>query len=171
MYTWLNKIGELPKDIQEGMKLLGTLETPGSASNPVIMKWAKEIGVNKSYSDDSVPWCGLFVATVMHRAGKLIIENPLWARNWANFGTVATTPSLGDVLVFVRDGGGHVGLYIAEDDKAYHVLGGNQHDSVSITRISKARCIAARRPPYNVTPASVKQYIIESNGALSQNEA
>lgn len=150
-YSWLNDL-ELPKTVKEGIKLLGTVETPGAKNNPIIMSWAKEVGLQKSYSADSVPWCGLFAAVVAKRAGKDVVEAPLWARNWAKFGTVASTPSLGDILVFIRDGGGHVGIYIAEDATAYHVLGGNQSDSVTITRIAKARCVAARRPIYTVQP-------------------
>jgi len=34
---------------------------------------------------------------------------------------------------------GHVGFYAGEDATHYHVLGGNQSDSISITRIRKTR--------------------------------
>jgi uncharacterized protein (TIGR02594 family) len=169
-FAWLNDL-ELPKTIKEGLKLLGTVETPGAKNNPIIMEWAKEVGLAKSYSADSVPWCGLFAAVVAKRAGKDPVENPLWARNWSQFGTLSTTPGLGDILVFIRDGGGHVGFYIAEDSTAYYVLGGNQSDAVTITRIAKARCVAARRPHYINKPSSVKPYVIAASGALSTNEA
>ncbi|MEG8056929.1 hypothetical protein QP150_09490 [Sphingomonas sp. 22L2VL55-3] len=43
-------------------------------------------------------------------------------------------------------GGGHVGFYVGEDATAYHVLGGNQGDTVSVARIAKDRCIARRWP-------------------------
>jgi uncharacterized protein (TIGR02594 family) len=170
-YAWLTEVGTLPKTITEGLKLLGTVETPGVKNNPIIMSWGKELGLEKSYSADSIPWCGLFAAIVTKRAGKDSVKEPLWARNWAKFGDAAGTPSLGDVLVFVRDGGGHVGFYVAEDSTAFHVLGGNQSDKVTITRIAKTRCIASRRPKYNVTPGSVKPYIVAATGAMSSNEA
>ena len=169
-YSWLSKL-ELPKTISEGIKLLGTVETPGNKNNPIILGWAKEVGLEKSYSADSVPWCGLFAALVTKRAGKTPVDAPLWARNWSKFGVASPTPGLGDVLVFIRDGGGHVGFYIAEDQTAYHVLGGNQSDAVTITRVAKARCVAARRPIYTNIPKSVKPYIIAADGALSSNEA
>jgi hypothetical protein len=41
------------------------------------------------------------------------------------------------VLVFERPGGGHVGYYFGEDATAYHVLGGNQGDAVTIARIAR----------------------------------
>lgn len=170
-YDWLLDLDPLPKTVTEGLKLLGTLEVRGKESSAEILKWAREVGLQKNYSDDSIPWCGLFAAIVAKRAGKEVVENPLWARNWSNFGKVSPTPSLGDILVFVRDGGGHVGFYIAEDEKAYHVLGGNQSDAVTITRIAKVRCIAARRPIYNVQPKTVKPYFVKAEGTLSSNEA
>lgn len=170
-YNWLTKIGLLPRTISEGLKLLGTVETPGVKNNPVILGWASEVGLDKAYSADSIPWCGLFAAVVSKRAGKEVVKDPLWARNWSNFGKASSSPSLGDVLVFIRDGGGHVGFYIAEDDTAYHVLGGNQGDAVTITRIAKARCIAVRRPAYTIKPDSVKPYFVKAEGTLSTNEA
>ena len=53
-------------------------------------------------------------------------------------------------------GSGHVGLYVGEDYGAYHVLGGNQSDGVTITRIARDRCITIRRPAYRKEPASAK---------------
>jgi cell wall-associated NlpC family hydrolase len=100
---------------------------------------------------------------------------PLWAQSWAKYGDAvpADQAQLGDVLVFKRDGGGHVGLYIAEDTFAYHVLGGNQGDAVSIVRLMKVRCIAVRRPPFKTAlPPSARRYVIGPNGTrTSTNEA
>lgn len=173
-YAWLRGL-VLPKTIAEGLKLLGVAEVVGKGSNKTIIGWRDELnrsGVTISgYSDDDIPWCGLFAAIVAARAGKVPVDGPLWARNWANFGKAADAASLGDVLVFVRPGGGgHVGFYIAEDATAYHVLGGNQGNRVSISRIAKDRCIARRRPAYRVQPASVKPYRVKAAGGLSVNE-
>jgi len=174
-YEWLDKIGTLPKTIQEALKEFGTVETPGKASNKKIMGWADEVGVAKlgyKYTGDDVPWCGLFAAVVSQRAGKPVPTGPLYALNWGNIGSAVTSPVLGDVLTFKRNGGGHVGFYIAEDNTAYHVLGGNQSDQVSITRIAKDRLYRARRPVFaTALPASAKAYRVAANGGLSQNEA
>ena len=172
-YKWLGTVGQLPKTIQEALALFGVHECAGTVDNPVIMGWAAEVGkeIEAAYGHDDVPWCGLFAAVVTKRAGKPVVAGPLWAQNWKKFGAEAEHASLGDILVFVREGGGHVGFYVGEDASAYHVLGGNQGDKVCIARISKARCVAARRPPYNVQPASVKPYHIAANGSVSTNEA
>ncbi|WGG59349.1 hypothetical protein [Brucella intermedia] len=66
---------------------------------------------------------------------------------------------------------GHVGLYVGEDYGAFHVLGGNQSDGVTITRIARERCIAIRRPAYRKAPASAKPVQLAAHGVLSINEA
>lgn len=175
-YAWLGTIGLLPRTISEGIALLGVAEVVGKGSNRTILAWRDELnaaGVKiERYSDDDIPWCGLFAAIVAHRAGKAVPASPLWARNWTKFGEVAVEAALGDVLVFERPGGGgHVGFYVAEDGEAFHVLGGNQGNRVSIARIAKARCIAHRRPVYRLPPASVTPRRVSATGKLSTNEA
>lgn len=170
-YQWLTTITP-PQMIVQALRLYGTLEKIGPDSNPEILAWAEEVGLSSTYTGDDIPWCGLFVATVAHRAGWNVVDTPLWARSWVNFGVAADVPSLGDILVFSRDGGGHVALYVAEDAQCYHVMGGNQSDSVSITRINKTRLLAARRPKWKIAqPASVKPYKMGTNGVISTNEA
>jgi uncharacterized protein (TIGR02594 family) len=170
-YRWLTTIGLLPRMVDQALQEVGTLEAPGPANNPKIMAWASEVGVQSIYTADSVPWCGLFMAVVAHRAGKPLVSSPLWALSWAKFGVDGGQPRLGDVLTFVRSGGGHVALYVGEDKAAYHVLGGNQGDAVGFTRIDKARLYRVRRPDYTVPPASAKPMILDPAGALSENEA
>lgn len=171
-YAWLAREPG-PKMIVEALKLYGTMETPGSKNNPIIVAWAKEVGAEVAdvYKADSIPWCGLFMAVVAKRGGKEIPKHPLWALSWSSFGAKAPTPALGDVLVFVRKGGGHVGLYVGEDKTAFHVLGGNQSDRVCITRVARSRLYAARRPVYRIQPANVRPIHLEATRALSLNEA
>ncbi len=171
----LNKLKSIqcPKMINEALALYGTLETPGTADNPNIIAWAKETNTNSDnwYTDDSIPWCGLFMAVVAQRAGKDVPNECLRAVSWANFGIPVTHAMLGDVLVFKRKGGGHVGLYVGESVDSYYVLGGHQSDKVCITRIAKNRIHAIRRPIYNIQPASVMQYHYDNHGNVSDNES
>ncbi len=168
-YAWLEGLGTLPRMIVEARKLVGTLEKPGSANNDIIMGWAREIGgpVQRDYTADSVPWCGLFMAFVARKAGKTPPVDPLWALNWGKFGERAGQPMLGDVLTFIRPGGGHVALYVGEDTDHYHVVNGNISDQVCFSRIEKARLRAARRTPYMTMPGSVKPYVLTAEGRLS----
>lgn len=173
-YAWLDRVSGAPRTFLEARALYGVTETPGAASTAEIMAWAKEVGLEKTYPNDGVAWCGLFAAVVVKRAGWDAVAGPLWARNWANFGR-AVDPrqaALGDVLVFSRDGGGHVGFYVGEDATAFHVLGGNQSDKVGFTRILKTRLLAVRRPKWKVSqPAGVRKFQLAATGAVSTNEA
>jgi len=89
---------------------------------------------------------------------------------WANWGQKSNIAP-GAVLVFKRQGGGHVGFYVGEDSSAYHVLGGNQSDSVSIARIAKDRLVAVRWPKESHPPADGQRVIKSSFSSLSRNEA
>jgi uncharacterized protein (TIGR02594 family) len=176
-YAWLETIAQPPRMIVEGLKLYGLKETPGPGDNPAILAMAREVHLDGVYKHDEIAWCGLTMAVIAQRAGKPIPEGPLYALNWRAFGVAAPVPGLGDVLMFYRrDGagkliGGHVGLYVAEDADAFHVLAGNQGDQVSIARIAKTRLAAARRPIWQTAqPASVRPYIMRMDGTLSTNE-
>ena len=170
VYQWLQQ-EPAPRHLLKAVELYGVTETVGAINNPVIMGWAKELGLEKVYTADSIPWCGLYAAIIMHRAGRPVVDQPLWALNWNKFGVRVTTPMLGDILTFTRKSGGHVGLYVGEDTTAYHVLGGNQGDKVSVARIAKTRLSQARRPQYNSQPTNIRKVVLASNGALSTNEA
>lgn len=172
-YGWLATLDPLPRMIKEALLLFGTVEAAANANSPTIISWADEVGgkVDDVYKADSIPWCGLFMAVAAKRAGKQVPTNPLWALSWTRFGLPAGQPMLGDVLIFVRPGGGHVGLYIGDDAAAYHVLGGNQCDQVCFTRIAKSRLHRVRRPAYNIVPSTVRPYILKGAGQLSVNEA
>jgi uncharacterized protein (TIGR02594 family) len=171
-YAWVAALGDtLPRTAWCGLQLYGTLELAGAANSPTILGWAAEVGLRAAYTADAVPWCGLYAAVVAKRALKELPPNPLWALNWAAFGEPVGQPGLGDVLTFQREGGGHVGFYLGEDPVAYHVLGGNQGDAVSIARIQKSRLYHARRPVYSALPPTVRPYILAPTGALSTNES
>jgi uncharacterized protein (TIGR02594 family) len=156
----------------EAQRLVGTREAPGGANNPVILDWASDLGI--PYTGDDVPWCGLFVS---HCLGATLPDeplpaSPLWARAWLGFGR-RVTPRVGAVLVFWRGKRtgtqGHVGFYAAEDASAYHVLGGNQGDRVSVARISKTRLLGATWPTTAPTVQQTQQ--ATATGALSTNES
>jgi uncharacterized protein (TIGR02594 family) len=171
-YQWLKKeVG--PRILVEAVKTYGTAEKPGPGSNPSILKWAQDVGLDRVYKADATAWCGLWMSYVAKQAGWDDPYNPLWARNWLNFGTPQREAGLGDVLVFSRgSGSGHVGLYVGEDASAYHVLGGNQSDRVMIKRIAKNRLLGIRRCPWRVNePVNVKPVKLAASGSLSTNEA
>jgi uncharacterized protein (TIGR02594 family) len=170
-YAWLKK-ETAPKILVEAVKHIGVKEIVGKKHNPTILSWAKALGLEKVYTNDEIPWCGLFVAYCAHASGLPVVKHPLWALNWNKYGNVAQVPMLGDVLTFTRNGGGHVGIYVGEDNTHYHVLGGNQNNSVSVSRIAKDRLSQARRTAWKIAqPASVRVVHLAAKGIVTTNES
>ena len=121
-------------------------EVPGPRSNATILGWL--VKLKAWWKDDATPWCGVFVGYVMQEYGFPIPRDWMRAKAWADWGVNLRTTHLapGAVLIFGREGGGHVGYYVGEDATHYHVFGGNQSDSVNTMRLGKGRLIAARWP-------------------------
>lgn len=159
----------------EALKLFGTKEIFGHNHNQVILDWAKVVGIPELVKNDEQAWCGLFMAYVAIRGQKHVPMKSydiLRALKWVAFGTPVSEAMLGDVLVFRRPGGGHVGMYIGEDDKYYHVLGGNQGNMVSCTRLEKSRLVAIRRPVYSIgQPTNIRRIKLSAVGVVSTDEA
>lgn len=154
---------------------LGLKEAPGPASNGTIIGWAKRLGarvLGAAYNADGVPWCGLFAAHCMASAGIAPPKIALRAKSWAGWGARLRFDRLapGAVLVFERQGGGHVGFYVGEDATHFHVLGGNQSDAVTIARLPKGRCIASRWPR-GVPVIGSPVRLAANGGPVSANEA
>ena len=148
---------------------IGTREITGPKHNAKIIGWLTRL---KSWiKDDETPWCGTFVAAVMQEAGLPYPKEFPRAKAWADYGSNLRTTHLapGAILVFSREGGGHVGFYVGEDATAYHVLGGNQSNAVNVTRILKNRCIATRWPKGE--PVVGGPVRMAANGTVSRNEA
>jgi len=122
------------------------------------------------YTKDEIPWCGLFVAHCLDENEMIVPKNPLSALEYLKWGQRLDEPSPGAVMVFGRDGGGHVGFYVSEDEDSYHILGGNQSDMVCMTKIAKDRLRGIRWPSEFDLP-SEGPVQAEFAGKLSLNEA
>ena len=144
-------------------ELDGTLELPGSADNPVILSWSDTIArafpemasYADTYKHDSIAWCGQALAYVMAANGirppydpRDELKSYLWVDGWARWGTLvpAGQERRGDVLVFSSPH--HVTLYEGQEGEQYLGHGGNQNDSVRISRYFKSGINTIRRPPY-----------------------
>jgi len=174
-YQWLLK-EPAPRMLLEALKIFGTKETVGPNHNPVIMGWAKELGVDKIYLSDEMPWCGLAHCLIAQRAHKVmpfVGYEIIRAKSWLKWGNAVLKGDamLGDTLVFERPNGHHVGLYVGEDKDCYHVLGGNQSNSYSITRINKSRLAGVRRQYVTGMPPTCRKIILKPLGFMSKDEA
>jgi uncharacterized protein (TIGR02594 family) len=141
--------GETPPWLSEARRLINTKEFLGPRNNPAILDWADNLDV--AYPGDEVPWCGLFVGHCISATlpQETLPTGILSAQGWLKCG-MHTTPRLGAIMVFWRDGRhsgkGHVGFYAGQDHDAYRILGGNQSNSVCYAWVSKERFLDARWP-------------------------
>lgn len=157
-----------PAWLIEARKHVGLKEIPGARHNTVILGWLARL--KAWWRDDETPWCGVFVAHCVREAGLTPPKHWYRAKAWADWGSALKTTSAapGAVLVFARQGGGHVGFYVGEDATYFYVLGGNQSNSVNVMKLAKARCIAIRWP--TGVPVTGKP-IRMAGGVVSTNEA
>lgn len=154
---------------------LGLREIAGPQSSILILRWVKDIGAPAWFDNDDKPWCALFVNRILLACGLPVAGKGfdlLRAKSFESWGRAQTAPSVGAVLVFTRDGGGHVGFYLGENEHAYLVRGGNQGNAVSDTWISKSRLSAIRWPDGVPLPLEIGPVMLDANGApVSSNEA
>ena len=160
------KAGEAPPWLLEMRRITGLKETPGAASNPLIMKGPKYIAEKYPhqedycdlYTGDDIAWCGLTVAYCMAVAdiepvfGPTDTDRWMWAQAWGDpkdwEAEEIDEPRLGCVAVMSREGGGHVCLVEAYDDGSFikngkfRGRGGNQSDAVTVSDQSVSSVIA-----------------------------
>lgn len=159
----------VPRWIEIARARIGEREIKGPKHNNWIAGIWGTLGATWFNSDDT-PWCGAFVADCLHRAGRSIPGPSLFPRAlaWKDWG-VPCSPTVGAVVVFKREGGGHVGFLVGESPANYYVLGGNQGDMVSIAPIAKNRAVAIRWPhDVGQRPAGLPRM---TGGVVSTNEA
>jgi uncharacterized protein (TIGR02594 family) len=185
-HQWLYRIGELPLLVEQFIKIYGVTEVPGPQSNPTILRWAKDLGLQNDYVNDGIAWCGLTMAKLCQLTSKPWPKNPLWALNWLNLpkefpekwiSVPKEDTKLGDIVVYRRYDhagrviGGHVGLAISEDEDDIDTGGGNTGDMVKIAPLERWRLAGVVRFKYEHMPESVKKYYHKRDEPVSTNEA
>ena len=133
-----------PKHLVVARGELGVKEIYGGGDNPRIVEYHQTCSLKAT--DDETPWCSAFINWCVIQAG-LTGTNSAAAISWMQWGKAVPlaqgTP--GDLVIFSRTGGNHVGFYLSHDNNAIRVLGGNQKDEVNIATFSRARFLGLRR--------------------------
>lgn len=158
-----------PAWVEEARLHIGMREVPGAPTAPTIARWLQ--GLNAWWTDDETPWCGTFVAHCMRANG--IAPPKAWyrAKAWADWGE-PVAPCRGAVVVFERQGGGHVGLLVGKSiEGRIMVLGGNQGNAVNVMPFDLARVIAYRWPVEAMNVARTPPPVMYASGPVSANEA
>jgi uncharacterized protein (TIGR02594 family) len=154
--------------LSNARRYLGTAETPGKDTTPIIDRWLMTLGA--WWRDDETPWCGVFVAAVMRESGIGLPKHWYRALAWRGWGERLLWPELGSVAVLGRKGGGHVGFVLGEDTQnRIVILGGNQGNRVSVLPFDRGRLLECRWPIGY--PRIHTLPVLASSGAASTNEA
>ena len=139
----------VPKWMPVAQSYQGTKEIPGAKHNPVILSFFDSVGAGWVKNDETA-WCAAFVGACLEEVG-VKSTGSLAARSYMDWGKSTTSPRYGDVCVFWRGNKngwqGHVAFYVKDDDKYVYVLGGNQRNSVNVSRYPKSRLLGYRRAP------------------------
>ena len=144
-------------------RFVGLKEVGGSLDNPRIMDM---LNLDMGWPEhDEVPWCSAFANYICWLWSRISPnENPLprsknlRARSWLTVGKGINLDKAeaGDIIVLKRGQGeqpgpevleapGHVGFYAGRFGDFIEVLGGNQSDTVKVSRYPASRLLGVRR--------------------------
>lgn len=159
-----------PRWLRTARDDVGLRELAGAPTAPKIGAWLQRLGA--WWRDDETPWCGVAVAAWMRASDVPLPRHWYRAKGWLDWG-LPVPPTVGAVVVFERQGGGHVGLLLGKDESGrLLVLGGNQGNAVSIAPFDPSRAIGYRWPFGQVEGYTIGQLpVIASAAPSSSNEA
>lgn len=137
-------------------RFIGLAEAPGAMSDPQVIAMLR-LDVKWPAGDD-VPWCSAFANYVAWLL-RLPRSKDLRARSWLTVGEgvhIANARVEFDVVVVGRgsepyapasviDAPGHVGFFAGRDGDNVLILGGNQHDRVSVAPSPASSVLGIRR--------------------------
>lgn len=134
-----------PAWLEEARKHIGTKEIPGVNHHPLIVSMWKAIK-RGGIKDDETPWCAAFVGFCLENAG-IVSSRFESAKSYLTWGRQLEHPAQGAIVVFTRDGGGHVGFVVGRTKSGdLMVLGGNQGNEVNIRAFPVSRVSSYRWP-------------------------
>jgi len=137
-------------------RFVGMTEVAGKVSNPQILAMLQ---LDQVWPEqDEVPWCSAFVNYITWLL-RLPRSKSLGARSWLQVGIPINLEDaeLGFDVVILKRGGenqpgpdvinapGHVGFFAGGDKDTVFILGGNQSDSVNISRFFVQNILGIRR--------------------------
>ena len=145
-----------PAWLEKAWAELGQHEMPGPDANPRIRDLFADAGHPEIVSDE-VAWCAAFVSACLERA-QTPSTHSLLARSYLDWGDALPEPRFGAIAVFSRDPDpsssrseasimlGHVGFLIGATADTLLLLGGNQHNAVTVAPFPKSRLLSLRWP-------------------------
>lgn len=159
-----------PSWLRQAREDIGVRETLGPNDSPWIRRVLLSLGASWLLGQ---PWCGGAVAHWMKASGVPRPTHWYRARAWLDWGVPLADPAVGCVVVFERQGGGHVGLVVGMDATGrLLVLGGNQGNAVSIAPFDRSRVVGYRWPADRLALLQRDPLpVLQAAGPTSSNEA
>ncbi|WP_421984341.1 TIGR02594 family protein [Roseibium sp.] len=153
-------VDKLPWYVKAREEMVKGVKETGAPPNPDVLKYFKATDYSTTRED---PWCGAFVAWCLANSGSDIAAKSVVkataarAASWKTWGDVevpvgawekAAIP-VGSVVVLrprsgTTDSSGHVGFFVEADGDKVSLLGGNQSDSVKVSKFDKRQVVAIR---------------------------
>lgn len=134
------------KIVEQALKYYGQSGIVGPKSNNSILSFFNKSG-HLEIKDDDTPWCSAFINAVASDL-NLPKSGLLNARSWLTIGKETKSPEMGDIVILWRESPtswkGHVGIYIASNDKFIWILGGNQNNEVNTSKFDKSTVLGYR---------------------------
>lgn len=156
--------------IAEAKRHIGTKEIPGAKHEPKILQWWKAIK-RGGIKTDEVPWCAAFVGGCLEAVG-IVSSRFESAKSYLAWGQKLHAPLPGCIVVFQREGGGHVAFVMGKDKNGNLVcIGGNQGNAVTIAPFNKNRIVGYRWPLAIPLPSTANLPLMDAGGKLSGGEA
>jgi uncharacterized protein (TIGR02594 family) len=156
-----------PKYLALARNHIGLKELTGNNDHPLILNWWVELNAKWLYKQ---AWCGLFVAFCLYKYDYAIPTAFYRAKAWLEWGERLDEPCLGCVVIFDRQGGGHLGFPVSKDHAGrLRVIGANQKNQVSSVPFDTKRVLGYRMP-FGID-ARIPLPIVSNADAVSENEA
>lgn len=158
-----------PNYILEAEALLGEKEVKGRLSNDKIKDLYADAG-HPSVVSDEVPWCAAFVSACLARTNHAF-TGTLLARDYLNYGTKLKGPKQYCIGVMRRGTSsweGHVGFVVDFNDSHIWLLGGNQNNSVNVTRYSRSQFLGFVVPKEKEADVTPKELVKVSRRLKTQ---
>lgn len=124
---------------------VGVKEIEGAQHNKRIIEYHATTTLKAT--TDEVPWCSSFVNWVLKQAECSTTKSAA-ARSWLKYG-VKTDLQYGCIVITKRGtnpAAGHVGFCVKHDGKHVYLLGGNQSNTVKVSRFAITSVLDCRMP-------------------------
>lgn len=165
-----------PPWLKVAYSYLGRSEIKGPSTAPFISKWLQKL--HAWWKDDEAAWCGTAIAGWLSDCNDLYHTRLVWPKAWYRALSWADTRygrhlnpfeyRPGAICVKTRKGGGHVFLYVGENQTSIFGIAGNTGDRVKEAWYLKAEVLTVVWPQgATFIPGNMRNFLVPPNQSTS----